>query len=62
LLIQSHPQLAIVPVSDPRSPADLAFIVRQDDFVWLNFLNHWITIKQNHGFFENLKDRWMPTE
>jgi cyclohexadienyl dehydratase len=32
----------------------------QGDQVWLNFLNHWITIKQNRGFFERLKAKWMP--
>jgi cyclohexadienyl dehydratase len=62
LLTQAHSQLAIVPVSKPITPADLAFIVTQDDQVWLNFLNHWITIKQNRGFFEKLKDKWMPTQ
>jgi cyclohexadienyl dehydratase len=62
LLIQAHSQLAIVPVSESRIPADLAFTVAQDDQVWLNFLNHWITIKQNRGFFEMLKDKWMPTQ
>ena len=61
LLTQAHSQLAIVPVSKPITPADLAFIVTQEDQVWLNFLNHWITIKQNRGFLEKLKDKWMPT-
>jgi cyclohexadienyl dehydratase len=59
-LVASHPELAIVPVSEPRSPADLAFIVPQDDQVWINFLNHWITIKENQGFFDALQDKWMP--
>jgi cyclohexadienyl dehydratase len=58
-LVQSHPQLSVVPVSKPRSPADLAFIVAQDDIIWLSFLNHWITIKQNHGFFDRVKAKWM---
>jgi len=61
MLIQAHSQLAVVPVSEPRTPADLAFILAQGDQVWLNFLNHWITIKQNRGFFERLKAKWMPT-
>ncbi len=61
LLIRSHSQLAAVPVSEPRTPADLAFIVAQNDLIWLNFLNHWITIKQNRGFFNGLKAKWMPT-
>ena len=60
LLIQAHQQLAVVPVSEPRTPADLAFIVAQGDQVWLNYLNHWISIKLNHGFFEELKRKWMP--
>ena len=60
LLIQAHAQLAVVPVSEPRTPADLAFIVAQGDQVWMNFLNHWIRIKQNRGFFEDLKVKWMP--
>jgi cyclohexadienyl dehydratase len=61
-LIQAHPQLAVVPVSEARSPADLAFIVAQNDLVWLNILNHWIDIKETHGLFENLADKWMPAE
>ena len=60
LLTQAHSQLAVVPVSQARTPADLAFIIAQDDQVWLNFLNHWITIKLNRGFFDNLKLKWMP--
>jgi cyclohexadienyl dehydratase len=58
-LVQSHPQLSVVPVSKPKSPADLAFIVAQDDIIWLTYLNHWITIKQKHGFFDGVKAKWM---
>jgi cyclohexadienyl dehydratase len=61
-LIQSHEGLAVVPVKEPRSPADLAFIVQQDDIVWLNFLNQWITIKENEGFFDRLKAKWLMLE
>ena len=60
LLIQAHPQLVVVPVSEAITPADLAFIIAQDDQVWLNFLNHWITIKLNRGFFDDLKQKWIP--
>lgn len=59
-LVGTHPQLAIVPVRAPRSPADLAFIVPQEDQIWINFLNHWITIKENQDFFESLQQKWMP--
>lgn len=57
-LVQTYPELVVVPVSKPRKPADLAFIVQQEDMVWLNFLNHWITIKENEGFFDQLRIKW----
>jgi len=40
--------------------ADIAFLVRQDDQVWLNYLNHWIRIKENQGFFDELTEKWIP--
>ena len=60
-LTRTYPQLAVVPVEKPRSPADLAFITPQSDQVWINFLNHWITIKLNRGFFDELEEKWMPS-
>ena len=60
LLVQTYPQLAVVPVDKPRSPADLAFIAPQTDQVWINYLNHWITIKTNQGLFQDLQKQWMP--
>lgn len=59
-LIRTYPQLAVVPVDKPRSPADLAFITPQTDQVWINYLNHWIAIKANRGFFQKLQEKWMP--
>ena len=60
-LIHTYAQLAVIPVDNPRSPADLAFITPQSDQVWINFLNHWITIKDNQGFFQELQEKWMPS-
>jgi cyclohexadienyl dehydratase len=57
-LVKTHPELAVVPVKKARKPADLAFIVQQDDMIWLNFLNYWITIKENEGFFDRLQVKW----
>jgi cyclohexadienyl dehydratase len=59
-LTRNYAQLDVVPVDQPRSPADLAFITPQADQVWINFLNHWITIKINRGFFKELEEKWMP--
>ena len=59
-LVEAHNVLTIVPVEEPAFPADIAFLVRQDDQVWLNYLNHWIRIKENQGFFDTLTDKWIP--
>lgn len=60
-LMQTYPEITIVPVDGPRAPADLAFMVEQTDVVWLNYLNHWIQIKENNGFFDEAIQKWMPT-
>ena len=31
----------------------------QDDTVWLNFLNQWITMKRSSEFFEGLQKKWL---
>ena len=59
-LVEAHDVLTIVPVEEPAAPADIAFLVRQSDQVWLNYLNHWIRIKENQGFFDELIEKWMP--
>ncbi len=61
-LIKTYPELTVIPVDKARSRRPGAFLLAQEDQVWLNFLNHWITIKQNRGFFEMLKEKWMPTQ
>ncbi len=61
-LIKAHEVLAVIEVEKPAFPADLAFIVPQGDQVWLNYLNHWISIKTNHGFFEDNGAKWMGLE
>lgn len=59
-LIQAHKSLMVVPVDKPASPADLAFLVDQNDQIWLNYLNHWIQIKKNRGFFDQVQAKWIP--
>ncbi len=61
-LIEAHDIMMIVPVDEPASPADIAFLVDQGDQTWLNYLNHWIRIKENQGFFANLEDKWIPLD
>ena len=59
-LIEAHDSIMIVPVDKPASPADIALLVDQNDQIWLNYLNHWIQIKKNKGFFQQVQDKWIP--
>ena len=38
--------LAIVPVEEPKSPTPLAWLIDQEDQVWINYINHWIELKK----------------
>ena len=57
-LVETYPELAIVPVAEPKSPTPLAWLIDQEDQVWINYINHWIELKQAQGFFDGLMDKW----
>jgi cyclohexadienyl dehydratase len=57
-LVETYPELAIVPVDEPKSPTPLAWLIDQQDQVWINYINHWIELKQAQGFFDGLMDKW----
>jgi len=50
-LVEQYPEMAIIPVQEPKYPTPLAWLTPQDDQVWINYLNHWIAIKESQGFF-----------
>jgi len=58
-LVQTYPELAIVPVDRARSRRPASLLVAQDDIVWLNFLNQWITMKRSSEFFDGLHKKWL---
>ncbi|MDB2636316.1 transporter substrate-binding domain-containing protein [Alphaproteobacteria bacterium] len=57
-LVETYPELAIVPVQEPKSPTPLAWLIDQNDQVWINYINHWIELKKAQGFFDNLMAKW----
>ena len=57
-LVEQYPDMAIVPVSEPKFPTPLAWLTPQDDQVWINYLNHWIEIKKSQGFFETMMHKY----
>ena len=57
-LVAQYDQLMIVPVSEARAPTPIAMLLPQADQVWINYINTWITLKQEQGFFDTLGKKW----
>ena len=57
-LVIKYPQMMIVPVSAPKSPTPIAMLLPQADQVWINYVNTWIRLKQERGFFADLGAKW----
>ncbi|MCW1952313.1 MAG: transporter substrate-binding domain-containing protein [Octadecabacter sp.] len=57
-LVAQYDQLMIVPVAEARAPTPIAMLLPQDDQVWINYVNTWITLKEEQGFFNELGVKW----
>ncbi|MGQ4807435.1 Cyclohexadienyl dehydratase [Candidatus Entotheonellaceae bacterium PAL068K] len=60
---QDHPE-ALYAVN-PRHPFEKDFFgypVRQGDQTWLNFVNTWVKLNAQDGFFEQLEQKWIAWE
>ena len=57
-LVEKYPELAIVPVENPKFPTPLAWLVPQEDQIWINYVNHWIEIMKARGYFEQIMIKW----
>ncbi len=57
-LVEKYPQMMIVPVNEPRAPTPIAMLLPQADQVWINYVNTWIKLKQERGFFNTLGKKW----
>jgi cyclohexadienyl dehydratase len=58
-LVEQYPELMIVPVQKGKNPTPLAMLLPQADQVWINYVNHWIILKTERGFFDQLKAKWL---
>ncbi len=58
-LVTRYPNLAVLPF-EARKAKPLAILLPQNDQVWINYVNHWITYRKSQGFFSELEARWMP--
>jgi len=57
-LVDKYDELMVVPVSTPRARTPIAMLVPQDDQVWINYLNTWIELRRERGFFDKLASKW----
>ncbi|MEM7294782.1 MAG: transporter substrate-binding domain-containing protein, partial [Pseudomonadota bacterium] len=56
-LSATHDEL-IIPFQKTTNSLPLSFIAPQDDHVWLGFLNNWMRMKHEIGFFKSLNEKW----
>lgn len=61
-LVEKYSQMMIVPVSAPKSPTPIAMLLPQADQVWINYVNTWIALKAERGFFDELGKKWRLKE
>jgi cyclohexadienyl dehydratase len=57
-LIKTYPELAVIPVDEARSRRPGAFLLDQNDQVWINYVNHWVNLKRTEGYFDELARKW----
>lgn len=57
-LVAKYPDMMIVPVAAPKSPTPIAMLMPQDDYVWINYVNTWIKLKEEQGLFDELAEKW----
>jgi len=57
-LTRQHPDLQLLFLDRPKNSIPMAFVVPIDDQVWMNFVNAWIVIKKQNGYFDELNKKW----
>ena len=58
-LVEQYDKMMVVPVEVGKNPTPLAVLLPQEDQVWINYVNHWIILKSERGFFDQLKAKWL---
>lgn len=57
-LVATYPELALVKVEEPRSRRPGAFLLPQADQIWINYVNHWISLNHMNGWFAEEQKKW----
>jgi cyclohexadienyl dehydratase len=56
-LSTTHEDL-VIPFQEVANSLPLSFIAPQGDYVWMGFLNNWMQIKHESGYFNSLNEKW----
>ncbi len=57
-LVEQYPEMMVVPVATPKARTPIAMLLPQTDQVWINYVNTWIKLQQERGFFDALGTKW----
>lgn len=57
-LVEKYQQMMVVPVKAPKARTPIAMLLPQNDQVWINYVNTWIALKTERGFFSKLGRKW----
>jgi len=57
-LTNKFSQLKVAEVAVMRRATPIAMLLPRDDQVWINYINHWIELKQTQGFFDRTAKKW----
>ena len=57
-LTEKFPQVTAVPVEAPREPTPIAMILPQSDQVWIYYVNSWVKLTKEQGFFAESAAKW----
>jgi cyclohexadienyl dehydratase len=58
-LAQYEKDFAVVGLDQPIEGQPISMMTLQGDQVWLNWVNTWIKLKQQTGFFDSLFQKWI---
>jgi cyclohexadienyl dehydratase len=57
-LTREYPDLVAILRDQPRNTLPMAFMARPDDAAFLRFLDTWVRLRQESGFFDELARKW----
>lgn len=57
-LTKEYPDLVTILHDQPASPLPMAFLIVQNDPIWLDFLNNWIELRHISGYFAAINKKW----